>query len=866
MTEKAEEHRKRSIWRRPGCLLAGLNFIVVVILALTLGIAYYLPEYIQNKVLPDLGRQLPFESFSANIRRTGILGADIGSIEMGAKEKSAVRAASVRIDYSPSELIFSNTVHIKKLIISGVVINIDLSGNELILPGYKNRSSVVAAGEETSSSGGSYRIRLDRMELQNGVCIVKTAKGTFRIPFNILIRPEGGYLKNINVLGKLSFLNNPVGFRAGLQPEKNGFDLDLSANLLLERFEEFFPDGTQIKGKAAVKCKVEGCWSPINIAALDGSCSFDELNAELKGITVANTGLESVLNFTGGGSDFNASLSGITVDAGIPVELRDFDNKIRLLNGGALIDSVVECRIDKLAEGLELAEPVKLDAALTYSCDSNGTWSVKSAGDDVLIAAIKVKRGSASIAAGPVKWLFQASNSTGAIKGDALFRIKSVNGEMSGTRITLPEVAVQSLFQPGIMTGKLNFTDGAAVNKKLGIKLAGIAADIPARFPSDEREDKGSIKVADIIWNKNSLGKFTSEVSIGKIQAAVNGNFESNLFPGLSVVLKSVYTADGLNCSADINKYSFGENFDPGTLIPDLKGIKISGQLDANARLSLHNGHLESSGKISLEKTVITGEKQALSCEDINLSLELIDLLKLKSAPDQKLTFKTLRIGSIDIYDGTVDFQIESPESMLLEKSSFGWCGGHLYTHALRIYTGKKSYRATVFCDGIKLAQMLNELGVAKAGGNGEVMGRIPVVYDECGLTFDSGFLFSAPGQGNKLCLLDSDKFLAGIPKDTAQFAQLDIASEALRDFDYQWVKINLETKQDMLKVKMQIDGKPADLLPFDYDKQKGYFVRIKGKGAKFQGIKLDINTSVPLNRLLIFNSKLQSMIGGGRK
>ena len=120
MTEKAEEPKKRSIWRRPGCLLAGINFIALIALAVILVIAYYLPEYIQNNVLPDLSRQLPFESFSANIRRTGILGADVGNIRMGTKGESAVRAASLRIDYSPSELIFSKTVHINKLIISEI--------------------------------------------------------------------------------------------------------------------------------------------------------------------------------------------------------------------------------------------------------------------------------------------------------------------------------------------------------------------------------------------------------------------------------------------------------------------------------------------------------------------------------------------------------------------------------------------------------------------------------------------------------------------------------------------------------------------------------------------------------------------------
>ena len=53
--------------------------------------------------------------------------------------------------------------------------------------------------------------------------------------------------------------------------------------------------------------------------------------------------------------------------------------------------------------------------------------------------------------------------------------------------------------------------------------------------------------------------------------------------------------------------------------------------------------------------------------------------------------------------------------------------------------------------------------------------------------------------------------------------------------------------------MRLQFDGKPAKPLPFVYNKQLGSFVRVEAgaSGSLFQGIGLDVNLRLPLNRLL---------------
>ena len=120
-------------------------------------------------------------------------------------------------------------------------------------------------------------------------------------------------------------------------------------------------------------------------------------------------------------------------------------------------------------------------------------------------------------------------------------------------------------------------------------------------------------------------------------------------------------------------------------------------------------------------------------------------------------------------------------------------------------------------------------------------------------IKIDDGFLFSTPGEGGKIHLAGTDILTAGIPPNTPQYVQMELASEALKDYDYSWAKLNLTSEGEELLLQMQMDGKPARALPFVYKKDIGGFMKVEAnaKGSKFQGIRLDVNFRLPLNKLL---------------
>ena len=88
----------------------------------------------------------------------------------------------------------------------------------------------------------------------------------------------------------------------------------------------------------------------------------------------------------------------------------------------------------------------------------------------------------------------------------------------------------------------------------------------------------------------------------------------------------------------------------------------------------------------------------------------------------------------------------------------------------------------------------------------------------------------------------------------------MQIAQEALKNFNYDWAKLSLMSKDEDLMVRMQMDGRPAGLLPFGFQKDTG-LVKIEQPRAHFQGIRFNINFKLPLDKMISYGSGLSGLM-----
>ena len=290
----------------------------------------------------------------------------------------------------------------------------------------------------------------------------------------------------------------------------------------------------------------------------------------------------------------------------------------------------------------------------------------------------------------------------------------------------------------------------------------------------------------------------------------------------------------------------------------------FSAILSARGSVVLEKGRWQNELKLDLNHGEVAMADSAFEIKGINASLVFNELPLLRSAPGIILTMDSLRFNKMVATDAEIRYTIESETDLLLEKAAFNWCGGEVTTGATRFSRDIDAYHLRLFCHQLRFADLLQQVGTFKAEGEGSLNGQIPVSWVRGDLTFDNGFLYSTPGLGGTIRVSNTELLTAGIPANTPQFGQMDLAREALKNYAYKWARVGFNSQGEDLLVKLEFDGTPGNVLPFEYKREIGGFVRVKGAGpgSRFQGIKLDVNLNLPFNRVWKLGRQLNQLFG----
>ncbi len=268
---------------------------------------------------------------------------------------------------------------------------------------------------------------------------------------------------------------------------------------------------------------------------------------------------------------------------------------------------------------------------------------------------------------------------------------------------------------------------------------------------------------------------------------------------------------------------------------------------------------LISSGFLEIHQGSVQNTDHTFEAKGIKTHIQFDDLVSPTSLPGQQVFVETIKAGNLLFNNANLRFTLEKGHVIIMENARVQWCKGLVSTEAVRFPPDKEALILTMYCDRLQLPMLLDQLGGFHSQGTGSVSGRIPVSYHNGFFSFENGFLFSSPGTGGRILLKNTDKLLAGIPVGSPQFAQLDLAREALKEFDYEWVTLGLNSQKQTLMMKMELNGKPAKALPFVYNRDIGSFVRVEASnpGSRFQGIKLDVNLQLPFHQFIKFGNSL---------
>ncbi|MBN1627511.1 MAG: YdbH domain-containing protein, partial [Deltaproteobacteria bacterium] len=413
------------------------------------------------------------------------------------------------------------------------------------------------------------------------------------------------------------------------------------------------------------------------------------------------------------------------------------------------------------------------------------------------------------------------------------------------------------------VTGDLSFSGAGISVQGQGTKVGGISGDVPFQWPFNADGRPGNIKVGSIRLKDLELGEIETAILQENNGFIFNGKYTSRLLPDLVMELSGTAGFAGEDKGALINislpDYRVPPDTDLKIINPGLNNIFFEGLVTLTAGISFSEAGPRGKMRMGIKEAQIKAAGNELVLDGISGELNFTDIFSLRSAPKQSLKVSKISFRDLKADNLMTDFQIESKESIFIEQCRFNWCQGHVNIQSFRFFPGINDYGITLNCDRLNLADIMEQFGVAKATGTGAVNGSIPITLSKGQFTFGDGFLYSTPGDGGNIHVSATEALTAGLPTDSDQYMQMQIAREALKDFEYDWAKLSLSTEDADMVMKLQFDGKPANALPFVYNKDIGKFIKLEtgARGSVFQGISLDINFRVPLNEILKYNNIL---------
>ncbi|MBM4055659.1 MAG: hypothetical protein FJ264_13560 [Planctomycetes bacterium] len=829
-------------------------FIGCIIFFLTGGIYFSVPVVLEKKLLPDLLKKTGCVPLTCEVRKFSFTGLDIASLRWGNPENPSVCFDSLRIDYSFLGLV---NKQIKKIIISGAEIRAEFKDGKLSIPGIdfgsflKNFSN--PGQEEHQTISPKIPVIIGELEIRNAAILLRSGHEVFSIPFKVKIHPVFKEKKE-----------PPSGYKAYC--------------MLSPQIVNILP-GVKIK-------------SGINIHAVydftsgnfELNLNLTDMDMEYNGLRLRNSSKDVPLTITATGTrdhlqmHFNRFCVGspfpfelsmcqdASLTATIGKDTLNAEGCVNMLFNKELINN--DPRFDiKLSQSASMPfffKGEKQGEMWRFSLDSAGTSF-----------PLHFARGTETVSISPTELLIKGEGSDTGSSLQFAVNFSSVEYRGNTLHIVSPHVSLEGNGlrnnpETPSLKALVQITDAEITAMDFYAK--NIAAKIPLEWPFPSLED-------DDITARNDKDRYFviddmtyAGMDIGAISATpcqngtdfhFTGQFNTRI-PGFHINFTGMA---GLN---EKNKFISSVDFysaepekavqcELSSVAKQLTGMFFDGFVDIKGNWNFDGTHMASMGSILFRNATVDASPQKMIIEGIDLQLTLCDVLNFRSDPDQMLKFQRFVWGDLEANEGNIIFQIESPSSLFLKKSSFSWCGGNVYTHGLHLKSDNSGFDSICYCDRLKLADILKQFHLASAEGEGSVNGRLPVNYKDGKIKINDGFLYSTPGERGIL-RFDTETLIpgaAGIQKGI----QTQIAHEALKNFQYDWAKLSLLSKGEDLHVHLQMEGRPVDLLPFAYTKEYG-LVKAEGEPrAHFQGILFNFNFTLPLDEILHYGADLSNLL-----
>lgn len=792
----------RGLWRwtRRGLLVLAI---------LVLLYSFALPWYVRGKIVSAL-RDAGLSHATVEVESISPWRAELDSLEIG--NATGLSVGSIDVTYEP-DVMGSGRVH--TVTIDGAELRVAVKDGKLDFGPLANFKA--SGGPAT----GAFKLPFERANLRASSAVVDWDSQSFRFPLAGSIEQR--------TPGKAEFhLSVSI---AGAPVEISG---TLTENQLRERESTdklFGVELYQIKGDIRAlghTLRVDAAYNPSNgevmIDAEPRSISPDKDSRQsptrlrLDGTFVGSQG-KRLLTLQGKLPRWTAGAS--AADA---VTLRDLQFTIRVENAGGSWMAGVSTQCGSVAWGNTTAHAVVLSLRNGQSrSDAAATTRPAEVSDNNAFRDWTV-----ALSAGPIE--HKSSTMTASLHQ------LDASGDIAWRGFAVPDFA-----------GRIAVSGASFADTKSGLAVSGANADIPIRH-GVAGSKPGGFKVPAIRWKDRTLPALAGDIQIqdGRLDANAQWPLFKEAAISLAARVNLFSLSPGGTLTAKLPEFALADESQIRKLIHGsaAEGLDIDGTLGLDASLTFNGGDLTPRATVTLKDFNLHNNEQEFAAEGITGSVTF-DSLAPTTPPAQKFTIKKLKSKKLVLKDGTIAFRVESPDSLLVERTAWGFEDGQgsLHIHAFRYHPSQEKIDLEAFIENINVKQWISLITGDKAAGEGLMYGRVPVVFHtgkRKRIEFGRGFLYANPGTGwFQIKSRDwLDQAVGGAALDPGAIAAEVEAriKEGLGNFEYSYLTFEFFPEKEGLLCVLVAKGKSRNP-----DKP----VNFQGITINFRGLEEAINANL---------------------
>lgn len=858
--------RNSSSGRRwPALLLSGIAAFLLILVSL--------PFWLERLILPSVLVQNGLAGYRVAVSGFGPTGAAFHLI--AEDDESIVSSGTVLVDWTLPGLWQRR---LSRVTCTGFLVRFPLSQD----------TTIRQPNHQSAAGSFSLPVVVDNFRVSNTTILLRSGNLVFPLPVRLSALLQEQAAQSGEVVSKyrveLALAQQHLAADIELDPKAGALTGSLQSRLNLVGLATFLPQAVSItksRGTADLNAGFDLGISPFVLHNLETRIEFDDLEMGGERFSLQALGeSKPLLTLTGSESGYSIKGSGFAFTHPFRAALElnaglDMEGDGLLWHGDVML---------KPEAGQEIAPRWMLESSppieLLFTGGSHTALNavLQSGNSGAQPLPFVFRSGETSLQLASLRLETQPVHTPSEMDKGTSYNFTLNGGLMDFESETLkgriPEINLQggvaipkgkgpSAWQ---VNGNLRFAKSSLDLKEQDIHLTGMALTLPFAWPGPSQPVTGDFHIASLDHGETRTGSFSGRVEQVGRGLSLQGEFETVFTAGTPIRLSSILQIEerGLpQFEADLSLEDTRLALtDIAHLYPEIGSL--GGSADVAMQGSIHYDSCGLDGEISaqLADGNFSVPDAHLSLEDVRLDIRVPSLRRVATEPGHALSIGTLRSNKLVMNDIRAFYRVESPESLFIEGISGKWSGGRIFSSGFRIHRDMRELEFALFCDRLQLAEMLSQFNLADARGSGSLSGRIPLVYRDGDFFVDDGFLFTAPGERGSL-KIDQSKYLAvGLPADVPQFSPLHFAGAALRDFEYNWAKLNVYSEEENLLLKLQIDGRPGEKLPYRFDPVRNVFIRMpEGQAGMDQPVKLDVNFKVPVNELFRYQKSLMPLL-----